>query len=140
MTELRNPDTPVNVQRGQLVGQELVEIYSQKKDPIMQLDPDSRGQVQLVLSDMMFQLTPEDAIRAGLRMEMKEDGMINDPTVLGDVVGGQSVFEFSGYAEARDYEFMRAVLNGIVNEFKSRAKYAISADHHVRGRDEIIKS
>ena len=56
--ELRNPDTPVNAQRGQLVGGEIVEIYSQKEDPIMSFDPDSRGQLQLVLSDMMFQLTP----------------------------------------------------------------------------------
>ena len=68
---------------------------------------------------------------------MKEGGMINDLTILGDIVGGQHVFEYSGCADSRDYEFMRHVLNGIVNEFKSRIKYAIAADSHVRGRDEI---
>ena len=137
--ELRNPDTPVNEQRGRLVGAEIVEVYSQKKDPIMSFDPESRGQLQLVLNDMMFQLTPEDAIKVGLRMEMKEDAMINDLTVLGELVGGQAIFEYSGFAEARDFEFMRSVLKGIIKEFKDRVKYAIAADHHVRGRDEIIK-
>ncbi len=105
----------------------------------MDFDPESRGQMQLVLNDMMFQLTPEDAIKVGLRMQMKEDAMINDLTVLGELVGGQAIFEFSGYSEARDFEFMRAVLNGIVNEFKDRVKYALAAKSHVRGRDEITK-
>ena len=74
--ELRNPDTPVNAQRGQLVGGEIVEIYSQKEDPIMSFDPDSRGQLQLVLSDMMFQ--PQTRRCYPSRAKNGDEGRRND--------------------------------------------------------------
>ncbi len=123
--EQRDGIVEINVQRAHLAGEELVHIYLQDKNPIVDINPESKGQMQLVLTDMLLTLNPEDAVRAGLRMELKSTGAINDLTILGDIVGGQHTLEFSDFADARDYEFMRHVLVGIIKGFKANIKKAI---------------
>lgn len=137
--ENRTPESRINEQRARLAGAALVDTYYETDKPIMLIDPDNVGQLQNLITDMMLTLKPEDAIRAGLRMQLKSTGAINDLTILGDIVGGQHVFELTDFADAKDYEFMKQVLKGIVKEIKDRAKYALAADNHVRSRDEIVK-
>lgn len=83
---------------------------------------------------MMFTMPPQDFIDLGFRMNDKGDGHVCDLTVLGDVIGGQYIMK--DFTEARDYQYMNAVIAGIRAAFAERA-YVKALGEHVRGSDDI---
>ena len=137
--DLRTPGSQINEARAKDTATSIVSNYWEKPDSITAFEPDSRGQIQLVLNDILFNFTPDEAKQVGLRMELKDTGAVNDMTILVELVSGQPVYEFSDFGDAQDYEYIRKVLNEMVVELKARMRYAVGADNYTRGRDEIIK-
>jgi hypothetical protein len=80
---------------------------------------------------MMLTLTPTDFEEAGFRMGITEQNAICDMTKMGDMIGGQFVFQ--EWMSPNDYAFLGAVAQGIRGKFEEIS----SDDCPIITKDEV---
>jgi len=116
MSEQRQPDTAPNEERGKELGGKLVEQYWKYDHSVKEVSAKTRGQLQLLFTDMLLTLTPGDFQEAGFRMAPDEENLC-DMTAMADIVGGQ--FVFAQYGSMKDYQFFMSVIAGVRERFES---------------------
>jgi hypothetical protein len=119
----RRGDSEPNLVRAAEIGKQQATNYLAKPDAIKDINADSRGQLQLVLTDLILNMTVIEAVNSGLRMNTKPGELVNDLTILGEVIGGVPVFEGTDFIDRAEREFITGVVGGIREALVEAARH-----------------